>query len=227
MAPPSVPLPPRFPTSSNSFSLLPGAPSPPLIPSPLQQPLSAQRSAQGKQAQKRQLWVSGDRPESFRRQRSSVTGTPLPTRGGQNGVRGLGLPPSRLALHPTKWTSRCGEPQLPGDIAGTRWKRCVGEGSRMASPRERSKPFLLMAFPGIRATTVSTLKAALHFIPMLCLVAQSCLILCHPLDCSLLCPWGFSRQRIMEWAAMPSSRESSQPRDGTQVSHIAGRFFTI
>ena len=26
---------------------------------------------------------------------------------------------------------------------------------------------------------------------------------------------------------MPSSRESSQPRDQTQVSHIAGRFFTI
>ena len=25
---------------------------------------------------------------------------------------------------------------------------------------------------------------------------------------------------------MPSSRESSQPRDWTQVSHIAGRFFT-
>ena len=63
----------------------------------------------------------------------------------------------------------------------------------MASPRERSKPFLLTAFPGIRAvtllscfapTTVSSLKAALHFIPVLCLVAQSCLILCHPLDCS-------------------------------------------
>ena len=26
---------------------------------------------------------------------------------------------------------------------------------------------------------------------------------------------------------MPSSRESSQPRDWTQVSHIAGGFFTI
>ena len=192
MAPPSAPLPLRFPTSSNSFSLLPGAPSPPLVPSPLPQPLSAQRSVQGKQAQKQQLWVSGDGSESFW-QRSSVTGPLLPTMGGRNGVRGLGLPPSRLALHPTKWTSRCGEPQLPGDIAGTRWKRCVGEGSRMVSPRERSKPFLLMAFPGIRAvtllscfapTTVSTLKAALRFSPVLCLVAQSCLILCHPLDCS-------------------------------------------
>ena len=29
----------------------------------------------------------------------------------------------------------------------------------------------------------------------------------------------------MEWVAMPSSREFSWPRDGTQVSCIAGRFF--
>ena len=32
---------------------------------------------------------------------------------------------------------------------------------------------------------------------------------------------------ILEWVAMPSSRGSSQPRDHTQVSHIAGGFFTI
>ena len=33
--------------------------------------------------------------------------------------------------------------------------------------------------------------------------------------------------RILEWVAMPSSRGSSQPRDQTQVTHIADRFFTI
>ena len=32
--------------------------------------------------------------------------------------------------------------------------------------------------------------------------------------------------RILEWAAFPFSRGSSQPRDQTQVSHIAGRYFT-
>ena len=32
--------------------------------------------------------------------------------------------------------------------------------------------------------------------------------------------------RILEWLAFPFSRGSSQPRDQTQVSHIAGRFFT-
>ena len=33
---------------------------------------------------------------------------------------------------------------------------------------------------------------------------------------------GILQARILEWVAMPSSRESSQPRDQTQVSHIAG-----
>ena len=33
--------------------------------------------------------------------------------------------------------------------------------------------------------------------------------------------------RILEWVAMPSPRASSQPRDQTQVSCMAGRVFTI
>ena len=62
-----------------------------------------------------------------------------------------------------------------------------------------------------------------------CLVAQSCPTLCDPVDCS---PPGSSihgilQTRTREWVAMPSSRGSSQPRDQTQVSRIAGRFFTI
>ena len=32
--------------------------------------------------------------------------------------------------------------------------------------------------------------------------------------------------RILEWVAMPSSRGSFQPRDGTRVSCIADRVFT-
>ena len=32
--------------------------------------------------------------------------------------------------------------------------------------------------------------------------------------------------KILEWVAVPFSRGSSQPRDRTQVSHIAGGFFT-
>ena len=48
-------------------------------------------------------------------------------------------------------------------------------------------------------------------------------------------PWTIAHQaplsmwihqaRIPEWVVMPSSRESSQPRDRTQVSLIAGGFF--
>ena len=37
----------------------------------------------------------------------------------------------------------------------------------------------------------------------------------------------FSRPRILEWIAMPSSRRSSQSRDRSQVSQIASGFFTV
>ena len=37
---------------------------------------------------------------------------------------------------------------------------------------------------------------------------------------------GILQARILEWVAFLFSRGSSQPRDRTQVSHIAGRFFT-
>ena len=61
------------------------------------------------------------------------------------------------------------------------------------------------------------------------LVAQSRPTLCNPTDCS---PPGSSdhgilQARILEWVATPFSRVSSRPRDGTQVSWIAGRFFAI
>ena len=38
---------------------------------------------------------------------------------------------------------------------------------------------------------------------------------------------GILQARILEWAAIPFSRGSSQSRPQTQVSCIAGRFFTI
>ena len=55
-----------------------------------------------------------------------------------------------------------------------------------------------------------------------CLFATPCTIARQaPLSMGIL------QARILEWVAMPSSRGSSQHRDGTQVSHIAGGFFTI
>ena len=50
-----------------------------------------------------------------------------------------------------------------------------------------------------------------------------------PVDCS---PPGSSihgilQARILEWVAISFSRGSSQPRDWTQVSHIAGECFNL
>ena len=54
-------------------------------------------------------------------------------------------------------------------------------------------------------------------------VAQSCLTLCDSMDYTVL---GILQARIMAWVAFPFSRGSSQPRDRTLVSRIAGGFFT-
>ena len=61
------------------------------------------------------------------------------------------------------------------------------------------------------------------------LVPQSYPTLCDPLDCSPpgSSVHGFLKARILEWIAIPFSRESSRLRDGTQVSCIAARFFTV
>ena len=39
--------------------------------------------------------------------------------------------------------------------------------------------------------------------------------------------YGILQARILEWVAFPISRESSQPRDWTQVLRTAGRIFLI
>ena len=54
-------------------------------------------------------------------------------------------------------------------------------------------------------------------------VAQSCPTLRDPMDCSL--PGSSVHgifQAVLEWVAISFSRGSSQPRDGTLVSHVAG-----
>ena len=61
------------------------------------------------------------------------------------------------------------------------------------------------------------------------LVTQSCPTLQDTMDCN---PPGSSvhailQARILDWVAILFSRESSQPREWTQVSLIADRFFTV
>ena len=50
-----------------------------------------------------------------------------------------------------------------------------------------------------------------------------CLTLCGPMNYAV---HGILQARILEWVSVPFSRGSSQLRDLTQVSHIAGVFFT-
>ena len=54
-------------------------------------------------------------------------------------------------------------------------------------------------------------------------VTQLCPTLCDAMDYTV---HGILQARTLEWVAFYFSRGSSQPRDWTQVSRIAGRFFT-
>ena len=63
-----------------------------------------------------------------------------------------------------------------------------------------------------------------------------CALPCHSLVSDSATAWtvahqaplsmGILQARALEGVAFPSSRGSSQPRNGTQISRIAGRFFT-
>ena len=68
-----------------------------------------------------------------------------------------------------------------------------------------------------------SLSSAITTLRLLVKVAQWCPTLCNPMDYTV---HGFLQARILKWVAFPFSRGSSQPRDQTHVSHIAGGFFT-
>ena len=60
-------------------------------------------------------------------------------------------------------------------------------------------------------------------------VVQLCPTLCNPVGCSLpgSSIHGILQARILEWVSISFSRGSSQPRDRTCVSCIAGRRFNL
>ena len=62
-----------------------------------------------------------------------------------------------------------------------------------------------------------------------CDVAQSCLTLCDPMDCSLPSSsvHGLFQAILLKWIAISFSKGCSQPRDRTWVSRIRDRRFTI
>ena len=53
--------------------------------------------------------------------------------------------------------------------------------------------------------------------------------LCDPMDCILSgsSVHGIFQAKVLEWIAISFSRGSSQPRNQTRVSRIAGRRFTV
>ena len=60
-------------------------------------------------------------------------------------------------------------------------------------------------------------------VPVKVKVSQSCPTHCDSMDYTV---HRILQARILEWVAFPFSRGSSQPRDQTQVSCIAGGFFS-
>ena len=120
----------------------------------------------------------------------------------------------------------------------TKWKgieRLVCHGNKLGTSR-----MLVSIHPSIHAHNPSLNKYLSSWLSMqpLCYmqgimkvqqgsqkvkVTQSCPTLCDPMDCTV---HGILQARILEWVAFPFSRGPSQPRDQTQVSHIAGRFST-
>ena len=67
------------------------------------------------------------------------------------------------------------------------------------------------------------------FVGLWCLVTQSYLTLCDPMDYSPPGSYvhGILQARILLWVPISFSRGSSQPRDQTQAFCIVGSFFTI
>ena len=94
--------------------------------------------------------------------------------------------------------------------------------------------YIGMSHKGIFVADVSNTVEVLIYdlkVPLLLwllLCVQSCPTLCDPTDCGLpgSSVHGSFQARILETVAISSSRGSSQPRDQTRISCVAGRFFT-
>ena len=127
----------------------------------------------------------------------------------------------------------------PGTLVSKDW--CVLPRSQLLLPSALHRPPSRCRLSGphwFDITGSSSSRPPLHWLLwtfylsyflVLCFVAQSCLALCDPWTVASQAPlsMGILQARILEWVAMPSPRVSSQPRDRTQVSCIAGRFFKL
>ena len=107
---------------------------------------------------------------------------------------------------------------------------CSLQSSRKTCNRGRNKemgwPLLPVAPSECR---VCPHMVSLYSIKSKVLVTQSCLTLWDPKDCSLpgSSVHAILQARILEWVVISCSRGSSQPRDWSPVSHVAGGCFTV
>ena len=101
-------------------------------------------------------------------------------------------------------------------------KKYSMHGKLMELPVNSAKPLSLQVAWEKKKYWVENSHLGLYSV----LVTQSCLTLWDPMDYS---PPGHLYMGLprQEWVVIPFSRGSSWPRDWTQVSHIAGRFFMV
>ena len=89
--------------------------------------------------------------------------------------------------------------------------------SSLKKQTNKKKPTVMSCLPDKLWPEAEMATPSLHSSPLLL----------HGLWPARLSVHGILQARILEWVAMPSSRGSSQPRDWTLISCIAGGLFTI
>ena len=124
---------------------------------------------------------------------------------------------------PLCWfTQRCnmGQHQICSEPS---WALNILHSRKLFSPRQTGR-FSHPSWPGTgkRDPRFNPLQTSMRLSESV-KVVQSCPTLCNPMDYTV---HGIPQARILEWVAFSFSRESSQSRDWTQVSCIAGGFFT-
>ena len=123
---------------------------------------------------------------------------------------------SCVRLLATAWTAAYQAPPSMGFSRQEYWS-----GLPFPSPRDLPSPGIKPGSPALQADALPSEppgrpKVKVKVVPL-------CPTLCDPNDCTV---HGTLQARLLEWVAFPFCRGSSQPRGRTQVSCIAGRFFS-
>ena len=133
-----------------------------------------------------------------------------------------------------QWTANCSGQIFESVIldktpASPRADCRTAQGTRLGSDSKNAKSLYLGWCVTQQKLTDTPSMAEFMSILSLCSVAKSCPTLCDPMCCAPLgsLVYGILQARRQEWVAISSSRVSSWPREWTQVSWLAGRFFTL